>query len=173
MALVVDVSPDRAWSSIGVAGAPWGPSRRPTPDGRVLVMCFTGQGTGWVAGKIAELVASREVLEVALFVGGQAAALQPDLIRAGVAFTKLSAVDMGSACGAFQEAVKAGSVVHVGQPELNAAIGNARVRQVGESQRWDRREDGFDISPLVACSGALWRFGVLDSAPYDLLASVL
>ncbi len=165
VALVVDVSPDRGWSSIGVAGA--------IPDGRILVMCYTGQGTAWVADRVAQLVAERAVVEVALFVGGQAASLQPDLVRAGVEFTKLSAVDMGSACGAFQEAVKAGNLVHVRQPELGAAIGNARVRQVGESQRWDRRDDGFDISPLVACSGALWRWGVLDAAPYDILASVL
>ncbi len=164
--LVVDVSPDRRSSAIGVAGA--------HPDGRTLVMCYTGQGSAWVAEHVAQLVAEKAVVETALFTGGQAATLQPDLVRAGVAFTKLSAVDMGSACGAFQEAVEAGSVVHVGQPELNAAISNARVRQVGEGQRWDRREgDGFDISPLVACAGALWRWGVLDSAPYDLLASVL
>jgi len=165
VALVVDVSPDRRWSSIGVAGA--------IPDGRVLVMSYSGQGTGWVAPRLAELVATRTVVETALFVGGQAAALQPDLVAAGVEFVKLSAVDMGSACAAFQEAVKAGGLVHVGQPELGAAIANARVRQVGESQRWDRRDDGFDISPLVAVSGALWRWGVLDSAPYDILASVL
>ena len=130
VALVVDVSPDRGWSSIGVAGA--------IPDGRTLVMCFCGQGTSWVAGRVAELVAERAVVEVALFTGGQAATLQPDLTRAGVQFTKLSAVDMASACGQFQEAVKAASVVHVGQPELDTAVSNARVRQVGESQRWDR-----------------------------------
>jgi len=165
VALVVDVSPDRRWSSIGVAGA--------IPDGRVLVMCFCGQGTGWVASRLAELVATRTVVETALFVGGQAAALQPDLVAAGVEFVKLSAVDMASACAAFQETVKAGGLVHVGQPELGAAIANARVRQVGESQRWDRRDDGFDISPLVACAGALWRWGVLDAAPYNLLDSVL
>jgi len=165
VALVVDVSPDRRFSSIGIAGA--------IPDGRVLVMCFCGQGTGWVAPRLAELVATRTVVETALFIGGQAAALQPDLVAAGVEFTKLSAVDMASACAAFQETVKAGGLVHVGQPELGAAIGNARVRQVGESQRWDRRDDGFDISPLVAVSGALWRWGVLDAAPYNLLDSVL
>ncbi len=163
--LVVDVSPDRGWSSIGVAGA--------IPDGRILLMSFSGRDTSWVAGKLAQLVADRAVLEVALYTGGQAAALQPDLVRAGVGFVKLSAVDMASACGAFQEAVKAGTVAHTGQPELNTAIGNARVRQVGEAQRFDRRDDGFDISPLVACAGALWRWGVLDSAPYDILASVL
>ncbi len=163
--LVVDVAPDRLWSAIGVAGA--------IPDGRTLVMCYCGRGTAWVAGKFAELVASRGVIEVALFTGGQAAVLQPDLVRAGVGFVKLSATDMGAACGAFQQAVTAGSVAHCGQPELDLAVNNARTRRVGEAERWDRRDATIDISPLVACSGALWRWGVLSDAPYDVLDSVL
>lgn len=159
VALVVDVSPDRAWSTIGVAGG--------IVDDKTLVMCFSGRGTDWVAGKIADLVARRKVLEVALFTGGQAKGLQPDLVKVGVEFEKLSGVDMGAACSAFQEAIKAGSVVHLGQPELDTAVANARTRfyQSGETEVWDRRDQKIDISPLVACSGAFYRWGLLKPDP--------
>ena len=60
----------------------------------------------------------------------------------------------------------------VGQPVLDAAIGSARTRRVGDTQTWDR---GFseDVAPLVACAAAAYRLGVLACAPYDLLESVL
>lgn len=152
VALVVDVSPDRKWATIGVAGE---------VEDRTLVMCHSESGTDWVAPKLVELVNTWNVVEVALFIGGQASALQPDLTKANVEFVRLSAADMGSACAAFQQAVADGRVLHLDQDELNAAISTARTRRVGESERWDRRDARIDISPLVAVSGALWRWGMV------------
>lgn len=156
--LVVDVSPDRAWSTIGVAGE--------IVSGKTLVLCFSAPGTAWVTPKIVDLCDKRDVVEVALFTGGQAKSLQPELVKAGVEYQKLTMGDMGAACAAFQEAVKSETVVHVGQGELDRAVANAKTRysQAGEAEIWDRREQKIDISPLVACSGAFYRWG-LQEAP--------
>jgi hypothetical protein len=162
--LAVDVSPYRGCAAIGVAGEVG------EVAGKTLVLCHSGEGTGWVAAKVAELVGSRDIAEVSL-TPGAARGLEPDLVRAGVAFKKLNGTDIAASCAAFQEAVKAGAIVHVSQPALDLAIGGARTRRSGDSQTWDR---GFseDVSALVACAAAAYRLGVFANAPYDLLASV-
>jgi hypothetical protein len=110
------------------------------------------------------------VTEVALHPGGQAGALVPALTAAGVDFETLTSRDMGQAAAGFIEAVSQGRVAHVGQPELDAALANARTRTVGEAELWDRRDRSVDISPLVAVSAAAHRWA---SAPaYDVLGSV-
>lgn len=96
--------------------------------------------------------------------GAQAKALAPDLTQAGVEFETLTGGDEGASCAAFQEAVKTGAVVHLGQAELDMAVKNAATRMSGESERWDRRDPKVDDSPLVACSGAFYRWG-LQEAP--------
>lgn len=163
--LTVDVSPDRKSSCIGVAGG--------LADGRTYVECHCDSGTDWVVSKVSGLVATRDIAEVAI-TNGQAKALAPDLVKAGVEFEVLSATQMGAACAAFQEAVKTGTVCHTGQRELDAAVANASTRRLasGESQVWDRRDAAVDISALVACSGAFYRWGMLSAADYDLLDSV-
>ena len=125
-----------------------------------------------MAAKVADLIESRDVAEVALVTTGQAKALQPDLLKAGVLdVVKLTAQDMGAACAAFQEAVKSKTVAHVGQGELDTAMTHARTRYTGETEVWDRREQSIDISPLVACSAAFYRWGLLDHS-YAVLDSI-
>jgi hypothetical protein len=166
VALVVDVSPDRRWSCIGVAG------KLETIDDTSLVLCYSAPGTDWVAAKVAELKETRDVAEVGLVMTGQAKTLQPDMIQVGVEFEKLTAQDMGAACGAFQEAVKSKRVAHVGQGELDTALENARTRYTGETELWDRRDQDIDISPLVACSAAFYRWSLLQTQDYNVLESV-
>lgn len=152
-ALVVSATLDRRKACIGVAGE---------YDGKTLVMCHS-LPLSQVAAKVAELQAVQDIAEVAL-AGAPPKGLAPELTRLGVEFVTLSNTQMGAACAAFQEAVRDATVVHVGQPELDAAVGNARTRMVGESEQWDRRDAKIDDSPLVACSGAFYRWG-LQEAP--------
>lgn len=162
VSLVVDIEPHRRWSSIGVAG---------DSAGRTLVMCLWQRGTDWVAQKVSDLVAKGNVVDVAI-TPDQAKAIKPALTRAGVEdLAVLTRGDVGASCAAMQEAIKSGSVVHVGQAELDAAVANARTRYVGEVELWDRRSASVDISPLVACSAALYRWG-LQKANYNVLESV-
>ena len=166
VSLVVDVSPDRKWSCIGVAG------KHESLDDTTLILCHSGPGTDWVASRVAEVVEQRDVAEVALVTTGQAKALAGDFAKLSIDFEKLTQPDMGAACSAFQEAVKQGRIAHVGQGELDRSILNAKTRMTGETEIWDRRDGGVDISPLVACSAAFYRWSLMQSAPYDLLESV-
>lgn len=161
VALVIAVAPDRSWSCIGVAG---------DCGEKTLVLCFSLRGTDSVVPKVVELTQTKDIAEVAI-AGAGAKALVPDLVQAGVEFETLSSVDMGAACAAFQEGVKSRTVIHVGQAELDVAISNARTRWVGDAEQWDRRDLELDDSPLVACSGAFYRWGLQDPT-YSVLESV-
>jgi len=151
--LVVDVSPDRKWSTIGMAGE---------VDGKTLVDCYPMPGTAGVAAEVFELTQAQPIDEVCV-TSGQARALEPDLAQLGVEYKRLSGSEMAAAFAAFRQAVKAGSVVHKGRPELDVAIANVRTRKLssGETEMVDRREVKVDVSPAVACSGAFYRFGLL------------
>ena len=154
---MLDVSPDRRWSSIGVAGE--------TDDGRTLVMTHSIKGTKDVIPRVQEILDTRLIEEVAIFGGGSARVLEPALVEAGVDFVKLTASDMAAAYGFLQQSIKEGAVVHLDQPELNIALSNTKSRylQTGEAESFDRRGQHIDISPAVAAAGALYRWGLVGS----------
>jgi phage terminase large subunit-like protein len=151
--LVVDVAPYRTGATIAVAGD--------HGEGRTLVMVHSAPGVGWVAGKVAELVAAKDIAEVCL-TAGEARGLSGDLTRLGVEYRKLAPHDVAASCTAFQAAVTDGSVVHVGQPELDIAVANARTRRSGDAETWDR-DFGVDVSALVAAAGAFHRWALQES----------
>jgi hypothetical protein len=59
------------------------------------------------------------------------------------------------ACGAFYDAVVAGTLAHLDQPVLLAAVTSARRRILGDAWAWGRRAGG-DVSPLCAVTLARW-----------------
>lgn len=63
---------------------------------------------------------------------------------------------MGIACAKFFDAVMARTVVHTDQPQLNVALSVARKREVAGGWAWNRKDPMSDITPLVACTLALW-----------------
>jgi phage terminase large subunit-like protein len=150
--LTVAVSPDRSWSSIGVAGE---------CGDKTLVMCYSARGMNWVASKVEELQKVRRIDRVAI-IGGQAKSIRTDLAKAGVEYDVISQVDEGAACGAFLQAHKDATVVHLGQPELDVAVANARTRRTasGEIEIWDAAKTSIDISPLRACAAAFYLWGL-------------
>jgi hypothetical protein len=155
--LAIDVHPYRTGATIGVAG---------DCGSKTLVMVHSGSGVGWVAEKVAELVGSRDIAEVAL-TAGEARGLAGDLVREGVEFHKLTAADVAASCTAFQAAVHDGTVVHVGQSELDVAVANARTRRQGDAETWDR-DFAVDVSALVAAAAAYHRWG-LQGAPLPMI----
>ncbi len=147
--VVVDVSPDLEWTSIGVAAA--------GPGGRTLVLVDRLEGTTTAAAAVKALVDNLDdVLEVALT--PTAKVLAGRLVKLKVNHVVLTNSDVGAGCVAFQTMVRGGSVTHVGQQVLDDAVRNAGTRYVGDVQHWDRKNRDIDISALVATSTAGQRF---------------
>lgn len=148
-----------------------------TPDGKKQVeVVETGKGLAWVTAKIQALYhATRNPPPLAICVQGGAAAgrLIPDLEqiqdRDGnraevVVFGQKDAI---SACGYFFDSVHDGSLVHLGDASLAAALTGATKINVGkldgpkgeEEYRawyWGRKDVLVDISPLCGVTYALW-----------------
>lgn len=148
----VDMSPDGAVTSIGVAG------RR--VDGLVHVGVVDSRpGTAWVAPRLAELV-ERHTMASGGVVWQPAAPvgfLQPRFDESGIPLEPMTGAHMAAACGAFRDDVIAGRLRHQGGTVLDAAFAAAE-RRVGVegSWTWTRRRSAGDISPLVAVTEALW-----------------
>jgi phage terminase large subunit-like protein len=147
--LVVDVAPDRSYSSIGVASG-YGE--------KTLVMGQRFTGTAGVVDAVVALKEKRNILEVALNPSSQAGALVADFAAAGVELELLTTREMGAACAAFQQGIHDGRYVHLDQDEFNAAAANAKTRMSGEVEVWDRRDWSIDITMLVAGSTAAYRW---------------
>lgn len=165
--LVLDVSPDRRWSSIAVAGDLLLDSVDDIE--RTLVMVHSIRGTQGVVTKIAELNEKQSLLDIAI-TGGAARALETQLTKAGIEYDTLTQNEMSAAYGNLQRAIKDGTVAHVDQPELNFALANAKSRylQTGEAESFDRRENSLDMSPAVSVAGALYQWG-LEQAPMPVI----
>jgi phage terminase large subunit-like protein len=149
----LDVTPDRSWASIAVAG--WRPDRRVH-----LEVVEHRPGTDWVAGRLAELDARWSPWPVVIDPGSPAGSLLIDLAALGVRTETLSARDYAAACGQFYDAVISAVpvIAHLDQPVLNVAVAGARKRVLGDAWAWARKV-GADVSPLVAVT--LARYGLV------------
>lgn len=145
-AFAVDVTPDRAWCSIGVAGK--------RADGLMHVAVVEHRkGTGWAVPALKELATHGSV---AVGAGSPAASLVPDLESAGVQVELVAGGEYVQACGQFYDAVIGSQVRHLDDVPLNTAVAAARQKSAGDAWKWAR--DGFaDISPLVAVTLAAWQ----------------
>lgn len=175
VAMAVHVAEYQASSTIAVAGQ--------LPDGSTVMLVLCGEGMSWVAGKVAELVATRDIVEVALCTG-EARGLEGELARAGIEFgvkdlgKKLNGTDIAASCTAFQAAVTESaaavgrgvrpSIRHTGQQELDGAVAKAKTRRMGAAETW---EEGTGTA-LIGAAAAYHRWRVLADVPYDVLASV-
>ena len=162
-AIVIDMSPDRRHCWIGVAG------EVDTDSGsRVLLMASEVKARDAVS-QVQKLIENRTIVEVSI-TGGAARSLEPALVEANVEYKRLSQADMAASYSTMQEAIKNGTICHLDQEELNTAMAMTRTRFIvsGESEVFDRRSYSVDVSPAVACSCALYRFGMA-AVPMPLL----
>jgi hypothetical protein len=154
-----DVSIDRAWSSICSAGI--------RADGLPHVEVVDHrQGTGWVAGRLAELVErwgppgkgpdGKLVPLVVCDPKGPAGGLLADVGAAKVDVHLAGTGEATQACGMVFDDVVDGRFRHLDQPELNMAVGDADRRPVGDAWLWSRKGSVGVISPLVAGTLARW-----------------
>jgi hypothetical protein len=146
----VDVTPDRAWASIGVAG--WGKGR-----GVHVEIVDHRPGVDWVVQRVEELHRRWNPWPVVIDPASPAGSLLVDLASLAIRTEAVGGREYGAGCGQFYDAVIAGTVTHLDQPVLNAAVAAARKRVLGDAWAWARRVGG-DVSPLVAVT--LARYGL-------------
>ena len=151
--LAIDVSPDRGDSAVAIAG-----KRR--DDFYHIELVEARKGVGWVAGRVADLLATHDDLAGVVVDGrGPAAALIPDLFAAGVSEDLLTIVgpgDMAAACGIFFDSVAEKRLRYLAHPDLDEALRAASQRPLGDAWAWSRRRSRSTIAPLVAVTIALW-----------------
>jgi len=180
VALAIDVSQDRKRAAISAASL--------RADGRVhLEVVAHRPGTDWVVPAVAKLHGLWNPVAVAVAAGSPAASLIDDLIAAGIDVPKdkdapergdlavMRSGDITEACGQLADAMNQGTVVHLDQVPLTAAVNGARTRRQGDAWTLDRTNSLVDISPLAAVTFARWALvirgpHVLDD--YDPLDSI-
>ena len=145
VALALDVTPDRRFTAAAIAGY--------RSDGLAHVEVVAHEpGTAWVVDWVTSRTGKFDAIVVDP--AGPAGSLILDLEKAGVTVTQSSPRDMAQACGSLFDAVSEGSLRHMDQPVLNAAVGIAEKRPLADAWAWQRKSKG-DISPLVAVTLAL------------------
>jgi hypothetical protein len=166
----VDISPDRGWASIGVAG-------RRVDERTGIELVDRRAGTKWLLPKIIELHAAWHPARWVIDPRAAAGTLIDDMIAQGIPVEKLSAQDVAHSCGQLFDALRDREVWHFDQPPLTSALAGADKRPLSEAWAFDRRNTAVDLSPLMAVSFALWgytRFGavgdytVSESVHFDL-----
>jgi hypothetical protein len=158
----VEANPDRTWGSIGVS------ARRPDDLWQVaLADRRRWGGGGWILPACLDFAATFRRSQFAIDVRGAAANLIEDLRNAGLDVVEVDAEDYGRACSDFYDDVIERRLRYPWpQPELDAAVADARKKPLGDAWKWDRRNStSADITPLVACTLALWGAKALANKP--------
>jgi hypothetical protein len=156
VAFAVDVTPERTHAAICAAGT--------SGDATHVEVIDHRPGTGWVVGRVAELVEKWGPCAVVIDPGGPAGSLLPDLRKAlADALVKDEELvvepktrEVAQACGQFFDAVADQSLVHLDQAPLSTALAGCDKRPLGDAWAWARRGVSVDISPLVAATLAAW-----------------
>lgn len=179
LAFAVTLSTDRQWATIAAAG--------PIPNGLMLtVIADRRQGTGWVVERLQELIARWSPVAVVIDAGSPAKSIADDATAAGIELTPITTRDVAGAAGAFYDGIAGRPAVdpetgelgrdprvirHRDQPELTDAVAGAVKRTLGSAWAWDQLAAVVDITPVIACSNALWGYVTRAPAPQPFFAS--
>jgi phage terminase large subunit-like protein len=150
--LGADVAVDRSAAAVVAC---W-PDLEGTPTLEVVAY---GPGTDWVAGRLLELHAAHGSPVVLDGGTGPASTVVDQLRTAEQLPTWVRAVtprEYTTACAQLLDGIGDRTVRHRGDPALDAAVGAAARRTVGEGWAWSRRLPTTDVSPLIAASLALF-----------------
>ena len=141
-----DVAADRSWAAIAACSQ--------NTDGVTVVELVQHQeGASWIPGRLVELSARFSPLSVV--VDGNGFAGRMNLEALGLPLQTVDTGTFAGACGGFFDAVVDGTIRHIGQTPLDAAVAAARKRNIGDTWAWARRV-GLDMTPLVAATLARW-----------------
>lgn len=159
-AFSIDTNIDQTWGSVGVGGQ--------RDDGRWQVHVVKhNRGKDWIIhrndaggleGAAIDLQSEFPESPFAMDPHGPAANLIPDLREAGIRVVEMTTQDYGTACADFVAAVVEDRLRYPAPaPELSDSVADARKQPLGDRWKWSRKNStSADISPLVACTNALW-----------------
>lgn len=160
VAFAIDVNPERTWTSISVAGG--------SGDGVHAEVIEHRPGTDWVIGWAVERDKRWNPCAWVIDEGGPAGSLVPALRKALAYEDDEDREDrselvvcpkvrqLAQACGGFYDHVENGTLRHLGQAPLTAALAGAQKRDLGDAWAWTRKSEGVDVSPLVSATYAVW-----------------
>lgn len=150
LALAIDVSPDRSVASVALAGC--------RDDGTWHIELEEQKtGVNWIAAHVEQLLrANPDIRALVIDAASPASSIVDDLARRGVKPTMTQARDMARACAQIYDGIVEGTLHHTDQPQVNYALANARRRALGDAWAWNRKSATSDITPIVACTLALW-----------------
>jgi len=133
------------------------------PDGTPHMTQVTyraGSVTNELPGRLAELITLYKPAAIAIDAKGPAQSIVPEVERlaemTGTPLWKLNAREVGGACGIVYDRLRAGTLSHGHDEELNAAVAGARKATYGDLWYWARKRSINDVSPLVAATLALY-----------------
>lgn len=148
--VALDVSPDRRGCGLAVAGK--------RPDGKLQMELVEDEipiSVGNLVKRAAEVVRKHGAAGVWLEPASAAGSLMPALVAEGVKVLEVKGQAVNQACGLVYDGILDGSIVHLGQSDLDMAVGGTQKRETSDSFRWDRRGDA-NISPFMAATFAAW-----------------
>lgn len=150
VAFAIDTTPDRAWSSISMAGT------RPDGLGHLEVIDHR-PGTAWVAERMQDLISRWSPVGVAVDPAGPAGSMLVDLERVhGDLIRKPTAREHAQSAGELKDAAEQRRFRHRDQSELSSAVASARKRPLGDAWAWTRNAGAAPVSPLVGVTLARW-----------------
>lgn len=170
MVLSVDVTIDKAWSCIAMAGSDGGGKTHVEVTSAGLKYDHR-QGTKWVVERVREICKNNRIDAIVIDRGSQAAEFYDELEALyGSKVLTPTTREYAEACGSFFSGViprrgNPQSIVHCGQPMLDNAVAGAGKRNLADLWAWDKRNSTCDISPLVAATNAAWGHRKLVNKP--------
>jgi hypothetical protein len=165
VAFAVDTAPDRAATSVGLAGV--------RDDGRAQVELADHQaGTSWVVGRAVQLDRAWHPVSWVIDPASAARTFIEPLEKAGLRVWQPNAREVGAAFGDFYDTVRDRNLLHADDEDFDHALAGATTRRLSDQKAWDRTHSLVDLSPVVAATLALAGHRKYSSRSYDLLKSV-
>lgn len=146
-----EVSWDRSWGAIGVAGY--------RADGLPHVELIDyAEGTDWMPGRFGELAKRHPVLAVVYNPSGPGASLVTDVterLPVKLEPQAMTARDYANACGRLYDAVVTNQLRQLGDDRLLEALRKSATRTLVDAWAWDLRGSVGEISSLATVTYAL------------------
>lgn len=158
--IAFDVRPNRSAGAIGMAGL--------RSDGKYHIEVIEHRkGTGWMPDLLAKLDERHRPSSIICDLRSPAASLLAACDDLGLNIETVGVTEHAQGCGMIFDAVDNDLLRHLDQKELAAAVRGAIRRPLGDAWAWSRKSSAVDISPLVACTLALYGIASLGESVYE------